>query len=596
MAGQAIERALVENWSPRWCIIMHMNQFRTPTIALVFCLPLSGCVAQSPGSAVQPPTAAATASGTSGSPLPEIMARQPSRPAGPVLRVRGMDIVDAAGNPLLLRGVAFGNQVWGDVLVPRQHHSELDYQRLREMGMNAVRFYLNHRTFEDATRPGAYKAEAWQWLDDNIAWARANGVYLVLNMHVPPGGYQSMGGGKALWTDSEAQKRFILLWQAIADRYRGEAVIAGYDLLNEPVVTKSIDQWRELAERTIAAIRQVDPEHIVFIERVNAIGNEWGENRDRNFFRVRDANVAYEFHFYKPFHFTHQNASWVDFAATDQRYPDERVAEVEWFNLTYATASYQSPRLPAGTSGWQQYVGAPLTISNPAMAVGKPALVCAKAGTGTAYFDDIVLERLESGKVVETLWQDPLQTRRGWYFWTPDNSGRAGEHPAGHSDSIALTITGTQANANLSADYRRFPTKPGATYRLSGWMRGENIPNTANCQIQLQLYVSKVPVTRRNADFVRQELEAYLAWGKREQVPLYLGEWGAINHAFERDRGGLRWASDMLELLLQNRLSFAYHDYHEPAMGIFYGEGSLPNPADANRELIELFRSKLNPK
>lgn len=523
------------------------------------------------------------------------VSRKPSRPAGPVLTVKGPEIVDAHGQPTVLRGVAFGNQVWGDVPVPRQHHSELDYQRVADMGMNAVRFYLNHVTFDSQGGAGGYSAEGWQWLDDNIKWAKAHGVYLVLNLHVPPGGYQSLGKGRALWGDAAAQDSFIALWQAIADRYRGEPTIAGYDLLNEPVVTTSAHQWQELAERTIAAVREVDPEHIVFIERVNAVGSDWSENQNRNFFKVADPNVVYEFHFYKPFHFTHQNAAWVDYSAVDQHYPDERIAEVEWFNLDYRTASTQSPALPPGTSPWRQYTGAPLTITDPALAIGKPALSCERVEGGKAYFDDLVLERLEKGKAVEVIWKEPLQTRRGWFFWSQDNSGQAAEQPGGHNDALALTITGTHSYANLGADFRRFVTKPGATYRLSGWMRGENIPTNAKCQIQLQLYSSKVPVTTRNAAFVRQELGAYIAWGKREQVPLYLGEWGAIKDAFEGDRGGLAWTNDLLDILLENRLSFAYHDYHEAAFGLFYGDGSLPDPAHANTALMDLFKRKLAP-
>ena len=65
--------------------------------------------------------------------------------------------------------------------------------------MNAVRFYMNYRTFESDAAPGKNLDDGWQWLDDNIAWAKRHGVYLILNMHVPPGGFQSLGNGKALW-------------------------------------------------------------------------------------------------------------------------------------------------------------------------------------------------------------------------------------------------------------------------------------------------------------------------------------------------------------------------------------------------------------
>jgi len=58
--------------------------------------------------------------------------------------------------------------VWQDVRIPREHHAEVDYGRVAEMGMNSVRFYLHYRTFE--------QADGWQWLDDNVAWAKRHGI------------------------------------------------------------------------------------------------------------------------------------------------------------------------------------------------------------------------------------------------------------------------------------------------------------------------------------------------------------------------------------------------------------------------------------
>ena len=42
--------------------------------------------------------------------------------------------------------MAFNNFVW-EMLNP-QHHTEVDYQRVKAMGMNVVRFYMNYSYFE----------------------------------------------------------------------------------------------------------------------------------------------------------------------------------------------------------------------------------------------------------------------------------------------------------------------------------------------------------------------------------------------------------------------------------------------------------------
>jgi hypothetical protein len=132
------------------------------------------------------------------------------------------------------------------------------------------------------------------------------------------------------------------------------------------------------------------------------------------------------------------------------------------------------------------------------------------------------------------------------------------------------------------------------SYRFSGWMKGRDIPSGAECQLSLSFFSSKVPMHGLDRDFLAAELDAYVAWGRRRDVPLYLGEWGSIRQSFEGDRGGLRWAEDMLDLLAERRLHFAFHDYHEDAMGLYWGEGSCLSRA-RNQPLIELFTRKLEP-
>lgn len=512
-------------------------------------------------------------------------------PRGRPLRVQGSLIVDAQGSPVTLRGVAFGNQAASSIRVPRQHHAEVDYENVSDIGFDSVHFYLNPETLEDESIPGSTLADGWQWIDDNISWASAHGVRLVLSLCIPPGGDPSVGDG-SLWTDPALQDRFIHLWRTIAERYRGVPTIAGFNLLSEPLVPSSIDQWKLLAERTIAAIRRVNPDHIVFLDRVSSIGLQRRENETFNFFRVADRNVAYSFHFYKPWHFTHQGAAGAELAALDQRYPDERLAEVEWFFLEWQLGTFDSPKLPPGNTPWRFYRGAPFTVSDPAHQVAKPVLVCDQVGSGTASFDDLVLERL-GGRDIERIWEHSLNSERGWAFWSQDQTGRVALDAEGHREA-AISVTGTASLANLAADFLRVPVEQGQTYRLSGWMRGKGIPRGATCQIRLDFLSSSVPVARRDRNFLRQELDACTEWGRREQVPIYLGEFGTIRASYEDDRGGLRWAEDMLDLTIERNLSFAYREYHDENMGIYYGDGALPDPGNANAPLIDLLRQKLS--
>ena len=82
--------------------------------------------------------------------------------------------------------MAFGNTVWANPAnPPANHHGEIDYERAAAMGFNRVRFYFNYGIFEDDAAPYAYKQSGFDWIDQNIAWAKAHGITLIVNMHCP---------------------------------------------------------------------------------------------------------------------------------------------------------------------------------------------------------------------------------------------------------------------------------------------------------------------------------------------------------------------------------------------------------------------------
>ena len=88
--------------------MMHLSTF-----ALI--VALADAAAPPPGgpaTVAAPPAATPAAAGPPAS-LPPSVAAQ-------MLRVRGAEIVDGKGRPVVLRGVAFGNEVWANVRLPRQ--------------------------------------------------------------------------------------------------------------------------------------------------------------------------------------------------------------------------------------------------------------------------------------------------------------------------------------------------------------------------------------------------------------------------------------------------------------------------------------------
>jgi hypothetical protein len=97
----------------------------------------------------------------------------------------------------------------------------------------------------------------------------------------------------------------------------------------------------------------------------------------------------------------------------------------------------------------------------------------------------------------------------------------------------------------------------------------------------------------RNKAYLEAQLNKYLAFGKKHNVPLYLGEFGVIKYGFEPGRGGEQWVSDMVDLLKKNHVNFTYHVYHEDSFGLYYLRGKPVDTTQANFRLIEIFRQKL---
>lgn len=507
-------------------------------------------------------------------------------------RVQGKNLVDSNGNTVVLRGVAFGNWVWSNNDIPVGHHNETDFIRLKEMHMNAVRFYLKYNTFENDNAPYQYKTSGWEWLDQNVQWAKQHGIQLILNMHAPQGGYQSQGTGDALWNVPENQKRLIALWTEIAKRYKNETAIAGYGLVNEPIPVQSLQQWQQLAQQITNAIRKEDNNHIVFIEKPIYIKSSPPEDANLNFPIVNDNNLVYEFHFYDPHAFTHQLFDWAN-TGDGGKYPDESIISLS--NGSWYTATFNNPKIAAGNSNWTYFEGEKYKITDTKIKTALPALVAAGV-QGTVYFDDLVIKEFdESGNFTGNILEMNLNNRDGWNYWSSNNTGTpAVSTTTGVNDNTSLSISAGSGDCNMSNYTKMFVPKPNYSYQICGWMKGENVAQSANCMLRIDFMTSEEPVYARNKEYLRSILKKYSDFSQTKNVPVYVGEFGAGSPCFQNDKGGAIWVSDMLDLISEYNMHFTYHSYHETSFGLYYGESGLPDPTNANIELIELFKQKLD--
>lgn len=496
------------------------------------------------------------------------------------------------GNEIYLRGMAFGNLVWDDTQDPRNHHTEADYQRVQELGMNAIRFYMNYKTFENDATPYTYKQSGWDWLDTNIQWAKDHGIYLILNMHVPQGGFQSQCKGTALWTNPENQKRLAALWKAIALRYKDEPQIAGFDLLNEPTPSKSVEDWSALAQRIIDSVRIVDKNHLIITERAIALGCNYGyKNAQNNYPQIRETNLMYTVHLYDPFEFTHQNLSWAG-TGDGGKYPDENKLTLP-SDITYATGDYDNPSIRSGTSDWTYYKGTPYTVTQDSLLIGRVVFLANRIGSGKVYYDDFVLQELDSaGNPVKEIFRVNPSSGSYWW-WSEDKTGNYQVSSNGHNDQYSVSISGNTKAASLPSPTYVFRVQKGKQYVISGWMKGENIPPGASASISTEYYYSPShsSLQTRNYEYLKARIMEYADYIEKAGYPVYFGEFGAARNTYENGKGGAQWAADAMDIFGRLGYHFTYHSYKESSFGYFDGWNQPIDPSTENTELKKAFQN-----
>lgn len=177
---------------------------------------------------------------------------------------------------------------------------EKDFRSIARQGFNSVRVPFHHGLIEK--KPYKYDRKGLAYLEKAVSWARKYKLWVILDLHAAPGSqnndwHSDSLGPAELWTDKENRQRVYALWEYVADRFRDEPAVAGYDLLNEAVMGDA-RLLNEFYNNVISAIRKVDANHMLFIE-----GNRWAQEVDV-LDDFGDPNWVMSVHFYIPLEFT----------------------------------------------------------------------------------------------------------------------------------------------------------------------------------------------------------------------------------------------------------------------------------------------------
>ncbi len=183
---------------------------------------------------------------------------------------------------------------------------KVDVDSLKAWGFNSIRLPMHYNLYTLPIEEEPIKG-AQTWLDKGfeltdrlLQWCAENEMYLILDLHAAPGGQGYESGisdydpsKPSLWESADNRAKTVALWKKLAERYADEPWIGGYDLINETNWNMSGNRaLRELYVQITNAIREVDKNHIIFIE-----GN-WFANDFTGLTPPWDSNMVYSFHKY----------------------------------------------------------------------------------------------------------------------------------------------------------------------------------------------------------------------------------------------------------------------------------------------------------
>jgi len=428
---------------------------------------------------------------------------------------RAPSIIDV--HSALGRGINFGNSLeapregdWGVTL------DASSFALVADAGFTHLRLPVSWAGYADAEAPYLIPDGAdptidhpeytniWERVDWAIEQAEANGLSVIIDMHH----YDEIHADPLA-----EQERFLAMWRQIAVRYADSGSHVLFELLNEPHQTFDVEPslWNDLAARTLAVVRETNPDRAILIGPVGYNGID----RLSDLELPDDPNIIATVHVYEPFEFTHQGAPWVD------------------------------PVLPVGTS-WD-----PDEIRFP------PGVVDYSWDTTVTFESDAIrVEYQQQWAGFSIDYQRSVSPTEVSF----DVAGKADlrivcREPEGETEAAVLRTT--EKSSTYSVDLR------GCASDSTGIFF-----QTRSSNVDVLTFTSIVICTDRGCEEMVQTrhgaieslLQRAADWGADAGVPMHMGEFGTFEAAPLDDRA--KWTEVMQLSALDRGLSTAYWEFN----------------------------------
>jgi endoglucanase len=216
-----------------------------------------------------------------------------------IFLILAWSVLETRGAPAVFhRGVNLTN--WFQAEGPRRiqftKYTKKDFQNIRSLGCDVIRLPVNLHAMTNGAPDYTVDPLFLSFLDSSMDWAEELGMVLIVDNHT---------FDPSTNTDPAVENVLAPVWKQVAAHCKNRSALICYEVLNEPHgITDEV--WNAIQQKTVAAIRGVDTARTIVVG-----GSGWnGYNNLASMPVYKDAGLVYTFHFYDPFLFTHQGASW----------------------------------------------------------------------------------------------------------------------------------------------------------------------------------------------------------------------------------------------------------------------------------------------
>jgi endoglucanase len=172
------------------------------------------------------------------------------------------------------------------------------FDLIQAAGFDSVRIPVRWSAHAAEEAPYAIDPVFFDRVERAVKLATSHKLHVVLNMHHYDRSFDH---------PNEHHDRFLALWKQIAERFEDYPASLYFELLNEPHANLDADTWNELATEGIALVRKKNPTRKIVVGPPDWNGVDAMQSL---VLPEKDRNLIVTFHYYSPFQFTHQGASW----------------------------------------------------------------------------------------------------------------------------------------------------------------------------------------------------------------------------------------------------------------------------------------------